>query len=81
MTKIEENNGKIFVNNYDVEELIKLKEQSKIREHKINEGIFVIYQVLEALYQNYYNILPKEFNKSLNNFLVETSNIIEKDKH
>ena len=38
---------------------------SKLKEYQINEGVFVIYQTIESLYQKYYGCIPKEIENKI----------------
>lgn len=47
------------------------------KEYDVNEGVFIIANVLESLYKNYMNVIPKELKSKILELIKETNNILD----
>ena len=54
--------------------------KSIIITHEINDGVFVIHNVLDSLYQKYCDCIPKNIQNTLVNLIVNTNELLSSQK-
>lgn len=47
------------------------------KEYDVNEGVFIIANVLESLYKNYINVIPKELKSKILELINEANDILD----